>query len=314
MAGHGQGCAGGWRRWRRWRGRRGRRRGHRVPTVARAGGPCGEPVVQCPPVARPGVLPGLVAGKGGFVVQRRCGRLGVSGIRSKGLCPALGQRKRGQAQRCSACHADQSVVHRWKPGGSTARRCRSRETPAAPAKRTHGPRATSPGGREGSEGSGRSVLPARDEIRRGCGRFEEPDQGEPEGFGQADRRAQQGREGAEGRAHVALVSARRRVTRGVVAGVTACVFMGRRVLAGRQVVQGPVGHGRMGSRLSGHGAALHGRLALHAHAARRAHHGCRHCTPQGKQQGQEQDEPETNRFHGGPEGCKALHHRFSEVS
>jgi len=77
------------------------------------------------------------------------------------------------------------------------------------------------------------------------------------------------------------------VTAVVVAMVSACVFVGRFIMVDVLVVH----------RLMGHRAVLHAKLVLQARAADWTQHGGRYRTPEGKQQGKQQQEPDANSFH-----------------
>ena len=185
------------RRRRRWTGRSGGRRGgsggyghrHRMAGVATTTTGLGaQGVVQCSPIAGLDVLPGAVVREGRLVLQRRSSCLRGRWIRS---C-RLGQRRQGQAKRHDGRQPANEVVHRSKPCDSSARHRRSRKQSRSSAMtRTNEPSQTSLGGLDGSDGSGRTLLPIRDEARRRSRQVGELDAGQRHRFRQAGRFAQQ---------------------------------------------------------------------------------------------------------------------------
>ncbi|RCW66887.1 hypothetical protein DES41_110252 [Pseudorhodoferax soli] len=220
-----------------------RRRGH-------------QRIVQVPPVARLDVLPGLVVGESGLVAQRRGRRVGIFCLATGGL----GQHTKRQAQHQRRCQAVSELVHCSKPCEKAG------EVPAdahACAKRTHEPHRASSGGLKGSDGSWGSVLAVRLERRR---RSEEVGK---TGRTQFDRRTQPGcsaghwRCRTRGRAHVALVGARRM-------GMVSCLLIVVRMV-GLVVDLVAVAVIRV---------VLASVLGWHA-ACRRTDHGCSHRTPDG---------------------------------
>jgi hypothetical protein len=148
----------------------------------------------------------------------------------------------------------------------------------------------------GSDGSWRTLLAAGEERRRGRGKMGEPDVGQVKRIERGVLLADEGRERTVRRAHVARVE-RAVVVSIVVVPATRVIGPMVVIITGRTVV-----HTVMACRL-----ALNAQLALHAAATHRAHHGCRHGTPDREQDSEHEQDPDAGRLHGGKVSRRATH-------
>lgn len=211
--------------------------------------------------------------------SRHSGRRGCSARRRRGGRWGRGSLRSRQDrlnQRNGSRHRAKGVLHGSKSSGRWDGRCRPANARAAHARAPTGPR----GGLAGSDASGRTLLAVRQECQN---RRRELGKGRWGGLTHRElggKAAHQRSDGAERRAHAALV----RCTRVVL--VPACAV----VVAGVSVRR----LGRLGISVM---AAAQMRFHLRADACGRAQHRRRHGAANGHQHHKQQEEPETIRLH-----------------